>query len=66
MNEELAGQIRPVCVLDIIEDYFLEKYSFLFCFVLFVRSVTLYFNKIENLIKLVGRIADFIYLCILI
>ena len=36
------------------EGFFLEKCSFLFCFMLFVRSIALYFNKIEIIIKLVG------------
>ena len=54
MNEYQAGKLPPVCVLDIIEDYFLEKCSFLFCFVLFVMSAAPYFNKIEIIIKLVG------------
>lgn len=30
------------------------KMLFLFCFMLFVRSIALYFNKIEIIIKLVG------------
>ncbi len=45
---------RLFVFLDIIEGYFLEKCSFLFCFMLFVRSIALYFNKIEIIIKLVG------------
>ena len=30
------------------------KNALLFCFMLFVRSIALYFNKIEIIIKLVG------------